>query len=59
MVGFTATKIDDFTVTVDCSLLIFTTMMSQMTFHQPCFRVIRVNVQYSVDEDFGDFPSFF
>ena len=59
MVGFLTAKVDDFAVTVDCSLLIFATMRSQVTLHQPCLGMIRIDIEYSVDENLGNFPSFF
>jgi len=51
-------KIDDFAVTVNCSLLIFTAMMSEMALHQPRFRMVCINLQDSVNKYLGNFPSF-
>jgi hypothetical protein len=53
------TNIDDFAVTVNGRLLIFTTVMSEMTFHQPCLGMMRINLENTINEDLGDFPSFF
>ena len=39
-----AAKIDDFAVTVNSSLLIFTAMMSEVTLHQPRFCMMWINL---------------
>jgi hypothetical protein len=54
-----ATKIDDFAVTVDCRLFIFTTMMPQMTFHEPGLGMAWIDFQNPIDEYLCNFPSFF
>jgi hypothetical protein len=54
-----ATKIDDFAVTVDRSLFIFTTVMSEVALHQPRLGMVWINLQNTVDKDFGNFPPFF
>ena len=54
-----AAKIDDFAVTVNSSLLIFTAMMSEVTLHQPCLGMMWIDFQNSIDKDFGNFPPFF
>ena len=59
MRGIPATKVEYFTVTVDRRLLIFPTVMSEMSFHQPGLGVVWINFQYAVNEDLGDFPSLF
>jgi len=59
MAGIRAAKVDDFSITVDGSLLILATVMSQMTFHQPCFGVMRIHIQNAINENLSDFPSFF
>ena len=57
--GSWATKVDDFSVTVDGSLLIFTTMVSEMPFHEPRLSVTRIDVQNSVNKYLGNLPTFF
>jgi hypothetical protein len=59
MAGIRTTKVDHFAVTVDCGSLIFTTVVSEMTFHQPCLGVMRIYIQNAVNEDLRNFPSFF
>jgi hypothetical protein len=34
-------------------------MLSKMTFHQPGFRVVRIDAENSVKKDLGDVPPFF
>ena len=52
-------KIDYFAVTVNCSSFIFTTVMSEVTLHQPCLGMMWIDLQNSVDKYFGNFPPFF
>ena len=52
-------KSDDFAITIDCSLLIFSTVMTEVPLHQPGFCVAWVYLQDSVEEDLGNIPSFF
>jgi hypothetical protein len=59
MTGIRAAEVDHFAVTVDSSLLIFATVMSEMTLHQPRLRMMRIDVQNTIDEYLGNFPSFF
>ena len=59
MNGIWPAKIDYFAVTVDCSSFIFTTMMSEVTLHQPCLGMMWIDFQNSIDKDFGNFPPFF
>jgi len=59
MAGIRTAKVDHFSITVDGSLLIFATMMSQMAFHQPRFSVVWIDIQYPINENLSDFPSFF
>ena len=54
-----AAEIDHFAVAVDCSLLIFATVMPKMTLHQPRLGMMRIDVQNAIDEYLGDFPTFF
>jgi len=54
-----AAKIDDFAVTVDRSLFIFTTVMSEVALHQPRLSMVWINLQNTVDKDLGNFPPFF
>jgi len=54
-----ATKIDDFAVTVDSSLFIFTTVMSEVALHQPCLGMVWIYLQDSIDKDLCNFPPFF
>ena len=59
MTRLRATKVQNFAVTVDRCLLIFTTVMSKVTFHQPCLSMMWVDLQNTVNENLGNFPSFF
>jgi len=59
MHGIWAAKINDFSVTVDCSLFIFTTMVSEVTLHQPRLSMVWINFQNTIDKDLCNFPSFF
>ena len=54
-----ATKNDDFAVTVDGGLVIFATVVTEVTLHQPCLGIVWIDVQDTIDKDLGDFPSFF
>lgn len=53
-----AAKIYDFAVTVNCSLLVFAAMMSEVTLHQPGFRMMWIHLQDSVNKYLGNFPTF-
>ena len=59
MTRLRTTKIQHFAVAVDSRQLIFTTVMSEMTFHQPCLSMMWIYLQYSINKDFCDFPPFF
>ena len=50
---------DDFSVTVDSSFIIFSTVMSEMAFHEPRLGMMRIDGQNSIDEYLSDFPPFF
>jgi len=39
-------------------MVVFSTVLSQETFHEPCFGEIRRNVENPVKKDLGDFPTF-
>ena len=56
---FGSAKCYDFPVAVDRRLVIISAMLSKMTFHQPGFRVARINAQNPVKKDLSDIPSFF
>ena len=51
-------KSDDFAITIDGSLLIFSTVLTEVPFHQPCFCVVGIYLQDSIEEDLGHIPSF-
>ncbi len=51
-------KIDDFSITIDSSLFIFSTVMTEVALHQPGLGVVRIYLQDSIEEDFGDIPPF-
>lgn len=59
MTGIRTAESDHFAVAVDCSLLIFATVMSEMTLHQPGLGMMRIDIQDTVDEDLSDLPTFF
>ena len=59
MSGIRPTKIQHFAVTVDSHLLIFTTVMSEMALHQPCFSMVGIYVQNMINKDLCNFPTFF
>jgi hypothetical protein len=59
MYGIWAAKSDDFAITVHRGSLIFATMMSDMTLHQPRLGMLRINLQDTIDKDFRNFPPFF
>ena len=52
------TKIDHFSVTIDRSSFIVTTVMPQMTFHQPRLGVLRIDFQNTVEKYLGNIPAF-
>ena len=56
---FRAAKSDDFSITFDRGLFVFTTVVSEMTFHQPGFRMAWINSENPVEKDLGDVPTFF
>ncbi len=56
---FRTTKIDNFAITVDRSLFVFTTMMSKVALHEPRLGMLRINFQNAIDKNLGNFPSFF
>jgi hypothetical protein len=51
-------KSDDFSITIDRRLLIFSTMLTEMPLHQPGFCVVWIYLQNLVEEDLGNIPSF-
>lgn len=51
-------KVDNFPITIDCCLFIFTTMMSQMTLHQPRFGMVWIYRQDAVEKNLCNLPSF-
>ena len=53
------TKSDDFAIAIDCRLLIFSTVLTQVPLHQPGFCVIWIYLQDLIEEDFGNIPSLF
>jgi hypothetical protein len=59
MPGIRTAEIDDFAVAVDGGLFILSTMVSEMTFHEPRFCVVWINLENTVDEYLRNFPSFF
>jgi hypothetical protein len=59
MTRIRSAKSDDFSVTVNGGLLIFTTVMSKMSFHEPRLGVTRIDVENAVDKNFCDLPTFF
>ena len=59
MYGIWAAKSDDFAITVDRSSFIFSTMMSDVTLHQPRLGMVRINLQDTIDKDLRNFPPFF
>ena len=59
MTGILTTEIDVFAVTVDRSLFIFTTMMPQMTLHEPGLGMVGIDLQNTIDEYLRNLPSFF
>ena len=54
---FGTTKIDNFAITVDRSLFVFTTVMSKVTLHEPRLGMLRINFQNAIDKYLGNFPS--
>ncbi len=56
---FWSAKGDDFLIAEDGGMFIISAVVSKMTFHQPCFRVARVNAENPVEKDLGDLPPFF
>jgi hypothetical protein len=52
-------KSDDFAITIDGSLLIFSTVLTEVPLHQPCFCVASIYLQDSIEEDLRNIPSFF
>jgi len=53
-----AAKSDDFAITIDGGLLIISTVLAEVSLHQPGFGVVRIYLQDSVEEDLGNIPSF-
>ena len=51
-------KSDDFAITIDGGLLIFSTVLTEVTLHQPRFSVAGIYLQDSIEEDFSNIPSF-
>jgi hypothetical protein len=52
------TKIDDFAITIDSRLLILSTVLTEVSLHQPGFCVPWIYLQNLVEKDFGNIPSF-
>lgn len=52
-------KVDYFAIAIDGGLIILATVMAEVTFHQPRLCMMRINLQNTIDKDFGDLPSFF
>ena len=59
MTRIATAKVDDFAIAVDSGLFIFSTVMSEMTLHQPRFSVVWIDLQNTIDKYLCDFPSFF
>ena len=51
-------KIDDFAITIDSRLLILSTVMTEVSLHQPGFCVLGIYLQNLVEKDLGNIPSF-
>jgi len=54
-----AAKIDHFSKTIDRSSFILTTVMPQMTFHQPRFGVLGIDFQNTIEKNLRNIPAFF
>ena len=54
-----AAKVNHFSIAVDGSLFIFSTMMAEVTFHQPGLSMVGIDFENSIQENLGDFPAFF
>lgn len=59
MIQIVSAKRDHFAIAPDSFLLIHCTVVPQMTFHQPCLGVARVDVEDSIQKNLCDLPSFF
>ena len=53
------TKIDDFSIATDRCVVIFTTVLTQQTLHQPCLGEFRRYVKNSIKKYLRDLPTFF
>ena len=49
---------DDFAIANDRSFFILSAVLTQVTLHQPGFRVVRIDVQNAIEEDLGNAPTF-
>ena len=58
MMHVMAAKRDDFLIAMNCRLVIFMTMMAEQSFHEPCFSMVRINVENLFEKNFRDLPSF-
>ncbi len=58
MYRIVTTKSDNFAIAIDGSLLIFSTVLTEVPLHQPCFCVAGIYLQYSIEEDLRNIPSF-
>jgi len=59
MLEIVATQCNHFSVASNRSLFILVAVISEETFHQPSFSVLRIYLYYSIEENFSNFPSFF
>lgn len=59
MARFRTAKIQHFAITVNGHLFILTTMMPEVSFHQPRLSMLGIDVENPIDKDLRYFPSFF
>ncbi len=59
MLNIVATERDDFFVTMHRRFVIFVAVVAEKTLHEPCFCVVGIHIQNSLEENFRYLPTFF
>ena len=59
MEGIRTAKCDYFLITKNSRMFVFSTMLTEMTFHQPRFSMMCINAEDSIKKDLSNLPTFF
>lgn len=59
MIQVVRAKCNDFAIASNRFMLVFVTVVAQMTFHQPRLGVVRIDLENSIQKDLGYLPALF